>query len=473
MTIEISRWSNKSKARHRLVRQSLTLKSPQTSLFDDENQYRYFDFFKNDNASLLSGYFDVDFWGRLVLQLCHQEGFVKHAVIALGALAKDMEVDFNVPLSIETRHTTPGEHYLFALGEYSKSLHLVRKDTGMIVEEDKLRNILVSCVLTSIFEFYQGHQDICLKTVAAGLKVISSVREQRMLQTPHSTWSLRIDIDLLSVFIRWEQTLLLFMPFQTPFAPHGSLQDLEDTKFLDNMPSEFGSLKQARLYWDILNRRVLNWYADCNYRPPEELKDHFIEANDPRLHSTPTIYPQDVLAYRRTVEKWIMAFTPVFNSDRLHPASSLAYQSVTALMVKQIGMRLGLPQIVVARHEIRTLSAAILDFGVEILEPKNESQVSRRVDDGLVTGLFLVIKKCPNERMKTRAMELLWKHPRRGNLYQASSIDKAWFEARPGKEPMGWHTRGAWRYIGWPIELLEWMMRRRRKHFRPTGEWIS
>ncbi|KAI9643299.1 hypothetical protein NHQ30_007916 [Ciborinia camelliae] len=456
---------------------SLTLKSPQTSLFEDEAQYRYFDFFKNDNASLLSGYFDTDFWERLILQLCHQEEFVKHAVVALGALAKDMEVDFNVPSSIDARHIAPSEHYLFALGEYSKSLHLARQGTGKTVEEDQLRSLLVSCVLTSIFEFYQGHQEVSLKTIASGLRIISSAREKHMLETPHSKWSLGIDIDLLAVFIRWEQTLLLFMPFQAPFAPHGSLQDREDTKFLDNMPFEFSSLKQARLYWDILNRRVLNWYADCNYQSPEELKDHFIGVHQLSPQPTPTIYPQDVLAYRTADERWTRAFTPILNASRSQPPSSVSYQSATALIIKQLCMRLGLPQITIDRHEITVLSATILDFGVEILEPKNENhdhpQASQRVDDGLVTGLFLVTQKCPDAKMRTRALELLWKHPRRANLYKASSIDEAWFVVGTGKEPMGWHTRGAWRYIEWPVELLEWSVRRRRKHFRPMGEWIS
>jgi hypothetical protein len=455
------------------------LKSPQVSLFGDEVQYRYFDFFKNDNALLLSGYFDRDLWGRLILQLCHQEDFIKHAVVALGALAKDMEVDFNVPSSVNARHIAPSEHYLFALVEYSKSLRLARQDTKQTMKEDRLRGLLVSCILTCIFEFYQGHQEVSLETVASGLRIISSVREQRILETPHLRWSLGIDTDLLSVFLRWEQVLLLFMPFQIPFAPHGSIQDREDTKFLDNMPFEFSSLKQARLYWDISNRRILNWYADCNYTAPEELKDHFTEVHDLSPQPIPTIYPEDILAYRIFSERWTRAFTPVLNKSRSHPPSSLSYQSVTALMIKHLCIRLGLPQITVDIQEITTISATILDFGIEILEePESEvhgnlNRPIQRVDDGLVTGLFLVTQKCPDANMRKRARELLWKHPRRGNLYKASSIDKAWFGVSSGRESLGWHTRGARRYIGWPVELLEWSMRRRRKHFRPMGEWIS
>ncbi|KAF7939977.1 uncharacterized protein EAE98_000104 [Botrytis deweyae] len=140
-------------------------------------QYQYFEFFKNKNASLLSGYFDTDFWERLVLQLCHQKEFVKHAVVALGSLARNMEVDFDSPLSNNTRHTAPSEHYLFALREYSKFLRLARRNTNKVVELDRLQSILVSCVLTSIFELYQGRQEASIKIVVSGLKIVSSVRE--------------------------------------------------------------------------------------------------------------------------------------------------------------------------------------------------------------------------------------------------------------------------------------------------------
>ncbi|TGO29635.1 hypothetical protein BPAE_0013g00880 [Botrytis paeoniae] len=208
---------------------SPTLKSPQTLSFDHETQYQYFEFFKNKNASLLSGYFDTDFWERLVFQLCHQEESVKHAVVALGSLARNIEVNFDAPLSNNSRYTAPSEHYLFVLREYSKFLRLARRNTNKVVEAEKLQSILVSCVLTSIFELYQGRQEASIKTVVSGLKIISSVREQHVLKNTLSIWSLGINIDLLALFIRWEQGFLLFMPSQPPFAPHGSLQDLEDT----------------------------------------------------------------------------------------------------------------------------------------------------------------------------------------------------------------------------------------------------
>lgn len=89
--------------------------------------------------------------------------------------------------------------------------------------------------------------------------------------------------------------------------------------------------------------------------------------------------------------------------------------------------------ITVHEHQIAALCPVLLEFGVEILKPKNENQACKWVDDGLVTGLFLVTQRCPDEKMKSRALELLWSHVMRGNLYKYSSVDNPSLEERPEK----------------------------------------
>ncbi|TGO43236.1 hypothetical protein BHYA_0002g00400 [Botrytis hyacinthi] len=235
------------------------------------------------------------------------------------------------------------------------------------------------------------------------------------------------------------------MPSQPPFAPHGSPQDLEDTLFLENMPVEFNSIKQARLYFDILNRRFLNWYADCNYQCPGE-PDQSTEVDRLCPNSKPKIHSEDVLAYEAAIDRWSRAFTYIFKSSRSRSRSSSPYQIATALMIKQICVRLGLPQTTVHEHQITALCAVLFEFGVESLEPEKENQAFKWVDDGLVTGLFLATQRCPDEKMKSRALELLWSHAKRGNLYKHSSVDNPSLEVRPEKEPIGKHTVGASQY---------------------------
>lgn len=87
-----------------------------------------------------------------------------------------------------------------------------------------------------------------------------------MLKNPGLNWSLGIDIDLLPLIVRYGEIILLSSSYQPSFAPHDSLQEHEHMRWLHEMPTEFNSLKQAWLYWEILTRRFLNWLADCNYK---------------------------------------------------------------------------------------------------------------------------------------------------------------------------------------------------------------
>ncbi|KAF7912474.1 uncharacterized protein EAF01_001495 [Botrytis porri] len=196
------------------------------------------------------------------------------------------------------------------------------------------------------------------------------------------------------------------MPSQPPFAPHGSLQDLEDTLFLENMPMEFNSLhkRASTLIFSIDVSRIGD-------------QDHSIDVKRLSLNLKSLISSEDILAYATAIDRWSRAVTPIFKSSRSRSSSSPPYQIATAFMIKRICVRLGLPGITVNEHEITALCAVLLEFGVEIIEPKNENQAFKRVDDGLVTGLFLVTQRCPDEKTKSRALELLWNHERRGNLY--------------------------------------------------------
>jgi len=61
-------------------------RSPQKSLFKNDQEHRYFSLFSTKTANQLQGLFSTDLWDRLVLQVSERDSSVRHAVIALGAL---------------------------------------------------------------------------------------------------------------------------------------------------------------------------------------------------------------------------------------------------------------------------------------------------------------------------------------------------------------------------------------------------
>lgn len=69
------------------------LRGPTIGVTGDEMELRYFQLFQSQAAPKLSGPFSSQFWTRLVLQESHSEPAIRHAVVAVGALHKNM-VDY-------------------------------------------------------------------------------------------------------------------------------------------------------------------------------------------------------------------------------------------------------------------------------------------------------------------------------------------------------------------------------------------
>ena len=125
--------------------------------FENEADYQYFQFFETKTAPNLSGYFDTDLWGRVILQACEHEEFARHGVLALSALNKTIETvtafrysSSNTELMIRTANS----HHATALNYYGKSLRLMRERTAGVSDEDHLRNLLISCLLTVCCELF-------------------------------------------------------------------------------------------------------------------------------------------------------------------------------------------------------------------------------------------------------------------------------------------------------------------------------
>ncbi|KAH6669546.1 hypothetical protein B0J14DRAFT_657641 [Halenospora varia] len=85
--------------------------------FANDCEYRHFLVFQENAAPDLSGYFDSEVWNRMVLQACNEEEYARHAVVAIGALHKTLEV--SRPRAKGKLEIGSGEegsaHYTFAL----------------------------------------------------------------------------------------------------------------------------------------------------------------------------------------------------------------------------------------------------------------------------------------------------------------------------------------------------------------------
>ena len=104
-----------------------------------------------------------------MLQASEQESFIKHAVIALGALNKSHDATTS-PGEISGRALRAGSiHYQAAFQQYGKSIQGIRK----ACEEDRRskRTILIACLLAICFEYYHGNIDLAINHIQNGIKL--------------------------------------------------------------------------------------------------------------------------------------------------------------------------------------------------------------------------------------------------------------------------------------------------------------
>jgi hypothetical protein len=74
--------------------------------------------FQTRTAPELTGYFDSTVWNRKVFQICHDQAYARHAVVALGALWKAQDVNQTPPNGLSLSlggNKEARELYAFAL----------------------------------------------------------------------------------------------------------------------------------------------------------------------------------------------------------------------------------------------------------------------------------------------------------------------------------------------------------------------
>lgn len=112
-------------------------RSPSVNVFESEQEFGAFNFFRDTTSPQISGFNPRIFWNRLVLQAAHEDAGVRHALIALASTHECFGQKVKPRLEIEE----------FILGQYNQAInHHVRAFTqsGNPANADAY---LVSCIL--------------------------------------------------------------------------------------------------------------------------------------------------------------------------------------------------------------------------------------------------------------------------------------------------------------------------------------
>lgn len=327
------------------------------------------------------GAFESDLWSRLIPQFSFQEDFARHAVIALGALNKAARTSpvASLPLnSIKTeksslKHGSRSyikEHHDNALKHYGKTLTLLQRQyDNLHLEQRSVQNTLVACLLLCSFENAQGGVKSVLRLTQAGVKIISEFEKDRQEHNlvSASIASSTIDSELLEMFLQFESSFYV-IEAKPANSPESSYRHSDDTMALENMPSQFASLKQARKYLNLIHRQSL--FMDRRSSLPPTLRGHLDGAKEELPQGYNDWYHQSML-------NWDTSFGPLLKKCRLDSSNTRDLKATTYLKMKQLIIDLDRPDSLYSFYwdttvlqlcmEIATLASQLLDSKDEVL----------------------------------------------------------------------------------------------------------
>lgn len=423
--------------------------SPNLALMHTESLY--FDLFRVQTASELSGYFNMNFWTQRLLQECHFEPSIRHAVVALGALYKTLEQSCEPDSA-----TLPGAmsrmesvmcHWQVAIRKYSEACNAMLLLSGDKISTNKTR--LMASVLLACFDSFIGDHKQAIVQIQTGLQLLARIQHDRA-QNPHP--SERVEEDLLVIFTRFAiQAKSYDMAFHFPHPyviqlgpqslndPSSPLSDSGSPQPSSPIPHEFASLREARLASDQLCEMLLRFI------------EHLQAAKRETSYTLPPSWLQLGSTFQAQIDSWTRAFEPIFQS-RLQPGIDLLEKSaISALRMFHMNTQIVFLTIF-CKTEVQFDNflphfKEIVSLGWEVVGDDEKRAAPDRCPDpqrcqqrhdnhhstshthnikpsfsadlGIVTPLFVVATKCRDPIVRRESIRLLRSSARREGMWDS------------------------------------------------------
>lgn len=491
-------------------------KQPVLLVFETDQEQRYFSLFADRIASEICPYFDSGDWSRMILQACTAESSIRHAASAIGALGKAYEIaqagrqsskhrkEFDrLPApgvaatsrveEVGLSEELPGEvdlvqtaytHHRHALEQYDKAIKRMRGDIAS--GNQSMRTTLIICIIITCFEAIHGHHESAAAQLLSGLALIQDWKGRQREADKHpqgfsSPAPDAVDDFLVQTFGRMEiHCMSVFDP--RPVVVHDTLKN-EGQDVIQQMPTTFTSISQARVYLDLIQRRLMHFTRSINDRPtskpvtpttspssasslptpgtspassaspphpsppapqPRHRPMPWIDGKHAKEAppSSPALFNEQT-SLNNELAFWTSAFAPLLSSS-LTTTTTAPQDAISALtltissLAAQISLRAAfftnessydtfLPQFSLINTHARSLlqMQSTLDKARHTRETKGGTRYSTgegmrfAFDIGVVPALYLVAVKCRDRRVRREAMVLLERYPRREGVWDS------------------------------------------------------
>ncbi|PVH73369.1 hypothetical protein DL98DRAFT_469441 [Cadophora sp. DSE1049] len=386
--------------------------------FGDEREARCFRIYLEETARQITGPFKNSLWERLIPQTSVVEPFVRHAVVAIGALSKiskDARRDHEMR-SIQSPSCYKTLEYTYALKQYDKALQGMRAAIGN--GEHNMRNALIACILVFCFETLQGRLGPAVTHAQSGLMLLHHWAQAHM--TPEvppfmsNAWQEhRIDEDIMDALSGLDLHVLFFIDRRPTAVRHYLIA--AGTKQIERMPLVFHDLQEARNCWSLIMRRNCHfvllalrasrhtelcgpwdeksesqWEGDANMMPGESLFGTPHQP-DPALQG-------DYISYQEDIRRWNQASAALF--ECIKESGTVDEKVIYDAFLPEFRTILSLSHFVLPHLIASSKGSALYQFEL-----------------GIVTSLFLLAFRCRDRVTRKEAFDLMFSAPYREGIW--------------------------------------------------------
>lgn len=393
------------------------------SPFENAEEYRYFDLFCARTALEIFPESDSGTTRRMMLQSCHTNPAIRHALIAIGALDKTSETarDFR-KLSVDASDGMPSssEHHHTALKQYTKAVSLMRAS----VERMDLRTTLLNCLLILCFEAWNGNLNLAVQQVQTGIRLILDWKSNSEKPQSESNYSSVgpnfVEDDLVQIFCRLAIQVCFFASDRS--LDCRAIIRAEGTEFTATMPTAFTTLKQATLYHQGILRRGMNFAS--SQRRYEKFKPSDITAE---------LY-EEWQGHVNAFDRWLAAYAALPSTVREegHPDHHTVVRKAKTLELTMkaayISLSCCLTLDQMAYDDFNYMYEEVIDLCQYVLNDTQLPSTSRTTafcfDSRLILPLYFVGLQCRERTLRRRAIKVLLDWPKREGVWDTAFAAK-------------------------------------------------
>lgn len=384
----------------------------------DTTERRYFEYFREEVAIIICGYFETPFWTRLVPQVCHHEPAIRHEIIALSALYRASRLSSKEKDAKEAHRT-------FAFIQQSQALRCLRESLSK--KNQIARLPLMASLIFTIFESFHGNWETAMQQLSSGRNLLkhSDRKNEQDKEAKYSKASASIEPEIVKALERLEVITLSFLSLNPVYEL--PVPEEEEYQEIEKLPDRFGSLAMA---FPVIVRLATVAFKQVRATARYITSDRS-NMSPTEAESQHQAYKRCLMCYQRVERAWNDVVDPIL-FGKIVPVHSMLYLGALTCHLQgetcaiMIHTCMNLQETVYDSFLERFKS--IVGSSVFLLKTEQDywmkGEPALKFGLGLIFCLYHVATRCRDAEVRREAIAILRQWPTRSGLWDSLQAAK-------------------------------------------------